>query len=189
MTEFEKMLNGDFYNGNDLKLMEMWYNGKKLIQQFNQLPADNLEERYSILLKLLGKVGKNLWIVSPFFVDYGSNIFFGDNCEVNMNCIFLDDNKIIIGNHVLIAPNVQIYTALHPLNGTIRFNKDYNYVKTKTLPVCIKDHSWIGGGAIILPGVTIGENVVIGAGSVVTKSIPDNTIAYGNPCRVVAPNI
>lgn len=189
MTEYEKMLNGVFYNGDDSQLMKMWYNGKKLIQLFNYLPADCLEERYFLLSQLLGNVGKNLWIVSPFFVDYGFNIFFGDNCEVNMNCTFLDNNKITIGNNVLIAPNVQIYTATHPLNCKMRFDQMYSTVKTRALPVSIKDNSWIGGGTIILPGVTIGENVVIGAGSVVTKDIPDNTIAYGNPCCVIRTNI
>lgn len=188
MTEYEKMLNGFFYNGDDPQLMKMWYKGKRLIHLFNQLPADCLEERYFLLSQLLGKTGKNLWIVSPFFVDYGSNIYFGDNCEVNMNCTFLDDNKITIGNNVLIAPKVQIYTATHPLNGRMRFDKTHSTVKTRALPVSIRDNSWIGGGTIILPGVTIGENVVIGAGSVVTKNIPDNTIACGNPCCVIRIN-
>lgn len=122
-------------------------------------------------------------------MDYGSNIYFEDNCEVNMNCTFLDDNKITIGNNVLIAPNVQIYTATHPLNGRMRFDQTHSTVKTRALPVFVKDNSWIGGGTIILPGVTIGENVVIGAESVVTKNIPDNTIACGNPCCVIRINV
>lgn len=105
-----------------------------------------------------------------------------------MNCTFLDDNKIVIGNNVLIAPNVQIYTAFHPLNFAQRFSKENNHLKIQSLPVFINDNTWIGGGSIILPGVIIGENVVIGAGSIVTQNIPDNTIAYGNPCRVVRTN-
>lgn len=117
------------------------------------------------------------------------NIYFGNHCEVNMNCTFLDDNRIIIGDNALIAPNVQIYTAFHPTNAIERFGRPkedgtFQFCKTQTAPVMIGANVWIGGGAIIMPGVTIGNNVVIGAGSVVTKDIPDNTVAYGNPCRV-----
>ena len=126
-------------------------------------------------------------------MDYGNNIYFGNHCEVNMNCTFLDDNKIMIGNNALIAPNVQIYTAFHPTNAMERFGSPkedgtFEFCKTQTAPVIIGDNVWIGGGAIIMPGVTIGNNVVIGAGSVVTKDIPDNTVAYGNPCRVMRDN-
>lgn len=111
-----------------------------------------------------------------------------------MNCTFLDDNKIIIGDNALIAPNVQIYTAFHPLNAKDRFgevkeNGVFEFCKTQTAPVIIGNNVWIGGGAIILPGVTIGDNVVIGAGSVVTKDIPSNKIAYGNPCKVIKDNV
>ena len=115
------------------------------------------------------------------------------DCEVNMNCTFLDDNVIRIGDYALIAPNVQIYTAFHPTNATDRFGKpkedgSFEFCKTRTAPVIIGDNVRIGGGAIILPGVTIGNNVVIGEGSVVTKDIPDKTIVYGNPCRAVRAN-
>ena len=110
-----------------------------------------------------------------------------------MNCTFLDDNKIVIGDNALIAPNVQIYTAFHPASATDRFEPpredgSFAFCKTQTAPVIIGDNVWIGGGAIILPGVTIGDNVVIGAGSVVTKDIPSNKIAFGNPCRLVREN-
>lgn len=105
-----------------------------------------------------------------------------------MNCTFLDDNKIIIGNNTLIAPNVQIYTAYHPINGRERIYPDGTY-KVCSAPITIGNDCWIGGGTIILPGVTIGNNVVIGAGSVVTKSLPDNIVAYGNPCHVVRTNL
>ena len=150
-------------------------------------------EKEKILNELLGGKGKNLWITAPFFVDYGNNIYFGNNCEVNMNCTFLDDNIIRIGNNALIAPNVQIYTAFHPTNAIDRFGEAkedgfFEFCKTQTAPVTIGNNVWIGGGAIIMPGVTIGDNVVIGAGSIVTKDIPDNTIAYGNPCQVIREN-
>ena len=178
MTEREKMLAGLLYNCGDSELLGQWHKAKDLIRSYNQIDSSNLEEKNTILTELLGGKGKNLWITAPFFVDYGNNIYFGNNCEVNMNCTFLDDNKIIIGDNALIAPNVQIYTAFHPLNAIDR-------CKTQTAPVTIGDNVWIGGGVIILPGVTIGNNVVIGAGSVVTKDIPSNFLAFGNPCKVI----
>ncbi|MEG2641380.1 MAG: sugar O-acetyltransferase, partial [Eubacterium sp.] len=146
------------------------------------------------LRNLLGGFGKNLWITPPYYVDYGKNIFFGDNFEVNMNCTFLDDNRIEIGNNALIAPNVQIYTAFHPKNAIARFGEpkedgSFAFCKTITAPVVIGDNVWIGGGVVILPGVRIGNNVVIGAGSVVTKDIPDNVVAVGNPCRIIQANV
>lgn len=193
MTEREKMLAGEFYVGSDQELLEMWHRGKNLVRKYNNTDSEKREEKLSILKELLGGFGSNLWITSPFYVDYGNNIFFGNNCEVNMNCTFLDDNKIIIGDNVLIAPNVQLYTAFHPLSAKERFGEMKNdgsveFCKTQTAPIIIGNNVWIGGGAIVLPGVTIGDNVVIGAGSVVTKDIPDNVIAYGNPCRVVKEN-
>lgn len=190
MTEREKMLAGLLYDCGDKELLTQWHKAKNLIREYNQLASENLEEKNKILTELLGGKGDNLWITSPFFVDYGNNIYFGNNCEVNMNCTFLDDNRIVIGNNALIAPNVQIYTAFHPLNaidrfGEIKENGSFEFCKTQTAPVIIGDNVWIGGGAIILPGVTIGDNVVIGAGSVVTKNIPSNSVAVGNPCKVI----
>lgn len=193
MTEREKMLAGELYDCSDAKLLEQWHKAKDLIRNYNSLNSNDLENKGRILNELLGGVGENIWITSPFYVDYGNNIYFGNNCEVNMNCTFLDDNKIVIGDNALIAPNVQIYTAFHPTNAKDRFGEpkadgSFEFCKTITAPVIIGDNVWIGGGAIILPGVTIGNNVVIGAGSIVTKSIPDNSVALGNPCRVVREN-
>lgn len=191
MTEREKMLAGLLYDCGDEELLKQWHLAKNLINKYNNLKSEDEENKNKILDELLGGRGENLWITSPFYVDYGNNIYFGNNCEVNMNCTFLDDNKIIIGDNALIAPNVQIYTAFHPTNCNERFGtkKDgFNFCKTLTAPVTIGNNVWIGGGAIILPGVTIGDNVVIGAGSVVTHSIEDNVIAYGNPCKVVRKN-
>ena len=175
MTEREKMLAGELYDCGDAELLTRWHKAKDLVRE------------------LLGGKGSNLWITAPFFADYGNNIYFGNNCEVNMNCTFLDDNVIRIGDNALIAPNVQIYTAFHPTNAADRFGEpkedgSFEFCKTQTAPVTIGNNVWIGGGAIIMPGVTIGDNVVIGAGSVVTKDIPDNIVACGNPCRVMRAN-
>ncbi|CEO23141.1 sugar O-acetyltransferase [Paraclostridium sordellii] len=194
MTEREKMLAGELYDCGDEELITQWHKAKNLVRDYNNTDSENLESKDKILTELLGGRGSNLWITSPFFVDYGNNIYFGNNCEVNMNCTFLDDNKIIIGDNALIVPNVQIYTAFHPTNAKDRFGEmkkdgSFEFCKTQTAPVHIGNNVWIGGGAIIMPGVTIGDNVVIGAGSVVTKDIPSNKIAYGNPCRVIRDNI
>ena len=193
MTEREKMLAGYLYDCGDAQLLSQWHKAKDLIRDYNQTDSANIKEKERILHELLGGMGENLWITAPFYVDYGNNIYFGNNCEVNMNCTFLDDNKIIIGDNALIAPNVQMYTAFHPTNAAERFGEpredgSFAFCKTQTAPIVIGNNVWIGGGVIIMPGVTIGDNVVIGAGSVVTKDIPDHVVAYGNPCRVMRPN-
>ena len=193
MTEREKMLAGQLYDCGDAELLEQWHKAKDLSRAYNNTASADKEEKDRILNELLGGKGENLWITAPFYVDYGINVYFGNNCEVNMNCTFLDDNIIRIGDNALIAPNVQIYTAFHPTNASDRFGNpkedgSFTFCKTRTAPVVIGNNVWIGGGAILLPGITIGDNVVIGAGSVVTKDIPDNTVAYGNPCRVIREN-
>lgn len=189
MTEKEKMLAGELYDWGDPGLMEIWTSGKNLMQRFNSLSYSQREEQMEILDELLGERGENTQITAPFYIDYGKFIKLGDNCEINMNCVFLDCNYITIGDNVLIAPGVHIYTVFHPVSAKDRFyvsaKADAPLAISKTAPVTIGDNVWIGGGSIILPGVTIGNNVTIGAGSVVTKSIPDNVLAYGNPCRVV----
>nr|WP_215713255.1 sugar O-acetyltransferase [Akkermansia glycaniphila] len=192
MTEREKMLAGELYDCGDAELMNRWHEAKDLAREYNNLASADLEGRERVLARLLGSRGAHSWITAPFYVDYGENIHLGDHCEINMNCTFLDCNRIEIGDHALIAPNVQIYTAFHPTNAADRFGESsgegFTFCKTLTAPVVIGKNVWIGGGAIILPGVTIGDNVVIGAGSVVTHSIPSNTVAFGNPCRVVRAN-
>ncbi len=190
MTEREKMLAGLLYDCSDPELLEQWHKAKNLIRQYNQTVSEDLQEKDRLLSELLGSRGKNLWITPPFFADYGHNIHFGSNCEVNMNCIFLDDNRITVGDNALIAPNVQIYTAFHPVDarerfGAVKEDGSFEFCVTQTAPVTIGNNVWIGGGAIILPGVTIGDNAVIGAGSVVTHSVPPGCVAVGNPCRVV----
>ncbi|MEW9095276.1 MAG: sugar O-acetyltransferase [Clostridiaceae bacterium] len=194
MTEREKMLAGLLYDCGDKELLEQWHKAKNLIRDYNVTDSEDRLKKHNILEKLLGGYGDNLWITAPFYVDYGNNIYFGNNCEVNMNCTFLDDNRIEIGDNALIAPNVQIYTAFHPTNAKERFGEckddgSFEFCKTQTAPVKIGNNVWIGGGVVILPDVTIGDNVVIGAGSIVTKDIPADTIAFGNPCRVIKKNV
>lgn len=193
MTEREKMLAGELYDCGDAELLAQWHLAKDLMREYNCTRSDDLSAKERILDQLLGGHGRSVWITPPFYVDYGCNIFLGDHCEINMNCTFQDDNRIVIGDRALIAPNVQIYTAFHPTSarerfGPVREDGTFSFCKTRTAPVVIGNDVWIGGGAILLPGVTIGNNVVIGAGSVVTRSLPDNVIAFGSPCRVVRPN-
>ena len=197
MTEKEKMLAGELYDCGDPELMELWYRGKNLSKLYNSLDYSDRAEQARILDELLGARGKHTQITAPFFVDYGKFIFLGNNCEINMNCVFLDCNHITIGDNALIAPGVHIYTVYHPVSANERLNTrtlrstsksvngDFPFAVSKTSPVTIGNNVWIGGGSIIFPGVTIGDNVTIGAGSVVTKSISSNVLAYGNPCRVV----
>lgn len=190
MTEREKMLAGELYDCGDPELLERWHLAKDLIKQYNALPSSDLKAKEAVLRQLLGGCGENVWITSPFYVDYGNNIFLGNHCEINLNCVFLDDNRIEIGDYALIGLSVQIYTAFHPADFRKRFalprkEGEFAFCRTQTAPVKIGNGVWIGGGAVILPGVTIGDNVTIGAGSVVTHSIPSYTIACGNPCRPI----
>ncbi|APD07700.1 maltose O-acetyltransferase [Flavobacteriaceae bacterium UJ101] len=189
MTEKEKMLQGKPYNTRDPELIQLYHHARKLTLQYNTLDSKDSEKRIEILQNLLGTAGKNIWIETPFHCDYGKLIHIGRNTVVNMNCVFLDDNKIRIGEDCLIAPSVQIYTATHPIKASDRIlsNPKPNQASfvTSSKPVTIGNRVWIGGGSIILPGVKIGNNTTIGAGSVVTKNIPDNVLAFGNPCKVV----
>ncbi|MCD7902010.1 MAG: sugar O-acetyltransferase [Bacteroides sp.] len=188
-TEKEKMLAGEYYYAGDKELITRWHLAKKLTLAYNQADSTDKELLDSILSELLGSKGENVWVTAPIFVDYGENIHLGNNVEINMNCVFLDCNKITIGDNSGIAPNVQIYAVGHPVDPNVRLNKDLtgdlSAWKTSSAPVTIGSNVWIGGGSIILPGVTIGDNTTIGAGSVVTKSIPANCLAIGNPCKVI----
>jgi len=148
------------------------------IYRFNHLHPWFGKKKEALLRKILGKCGNNITITAPFFCDYGSQISIGENFYANYNLIVLDVGKVTIGNNVQMGPNVAIYTAGHPIYPHTR-NSGYEY----GIDITIKDNVWIGGNSVLLPGVTIGENVVIGAGSVVTKDIPDNWVAVGNPCR------
>lgn len=179
-TELQKMLADELYIAADPVLTAMRSKARQLFSQYNQTNYDDFEARKDIMGQLLGKMGNNLDIQAPFFCDYGAHIFTGDNVFMNFNCIILDCAEVHIGNNVLFGPNVQIYTAYHPIIASER-------IKGPELaaPITIKDNVWVGGGAIICKGVTIGENTTIGAGSVVTRDIPDHVFAAGNPCRVI----
>lgn len=151
MTEREKMLAGLLYNCGDGELLARWHQAKDLTRAYAQLPSQDLEGKRRILEELLGGFGKGLWITPPFYVDYGENIYFGDNCEVNGNCTFQDDNVIRIGRNALIGPNVQIYTAFHPTQAAQRFGPplpdgSFAFCRTQSAPVTVGDNVWIGGG-------------------------------------------
>lgn len=190
MTEREKMLSGEFYHSRDPELIAMYHKARKLLRAFGEMDSEDGEKKGSILRQLLGRVGENVWIEAPFFCDYGINIEIGDNVFINYNCLLLDCNRIAIGNNTLIGPGVQLCTATHPLSAAERIvattpdSGNTAGYRTRALPVSVGNNVWLGGGVIVLPGVSIGDNTTIGAGSVVTKDIPANVVAVGNPCRV-----
>lgn len=178
-SEKEKMLSGDYYDASDEELVIERDYAKNLIFEFNHTIPSDKEKRREIISRLIKAKG-SFHIEAPFYCDYGYNIEVGENFYANHGCIILDVNKVQIGNNVLLGPNVQIYTAAHPIDPAERLTG-----KEFAKPIVIGDNVWIGGGTIICPGVKIGNNVTIGAGSVVTKDIPDNVVAVGNPCKVI----
>ena len=181
MTEREKMIAGMMYNADDAELLEGRMRARLLCRKFNDLMPDEEEERVKALKELLGKTGERIWIEQPFLCDYGCNIEVGERFYANYNLVILDCAKVTIGDNAFIAPNVGIYTAAHPIVAEQRNIHGFEFAA----PVTIGNNVWIGGGVQICPGVTIGDNTVIGAGSVVTKDIPANVVAAGNPCRVL----
>jgi maltose O-acetyltransferase len=179
-TEKEKMVSGEMYNASDPALVLERRRARDLLKELNESRDEQRDRRAEILRQLLGRVGSNAWIEPPFYCDYGPNIFLGDNVYFNFNCVVLDPAKVEIGSNVLFGPNVQVYTATHPLDAEQRRN-GLEFAKE----IKIGSDVWIGGGAIICPGVTIGACSVIGAGSVVTRDVPERVFAAGNPCRVI----
>lgn len=177
-TEKEKMLAGERYNLLDPQLCEDRQKTKHLVRLFNQ--TDSPPKREEILRQLVAKFGQDTIVEPPFFVSYGENTYIGDHTYLNYMCTIIDNNQVRIGNYVMIGPMVQLLTAAHPLQAKERIQ---GWEITK--PILIEDNVWIGGGAIILPGVTIGLNAVVGAGAVVTRSVPANTVVVGNPARVI----
>jgi maltose O-acetyltransferase len=178
MTERQRMLQGENYNPLDRELVVARRQARTLTDMFNRSTTG--KERQRILGQLFAAPVHRVWIEPPFYCDYGAHIHFGSDVFLNFNCVILDPAPVNIGNNVFFGPGVQIYTATHPLDAAERRSG-----VESALPVTIGNDVWIGGGAIILPGVSIGFGAVIGAGSVVTRSIPAGVLAAGNPCRVI----
>ena len=185
MTQRERMLAGKLYDAGDPALVEARLRARQLTHRFNTAdPAgpDYAASQLALLRQLLGRMGEGGWVEAPFRCDYGSNISVGDCFYANFGCVFLDVAPITVGSHAFLGPGVHLYTAAHPVWAPVR-DREVEY----GLPIAIGDSVWIGGGAIVLPGVTIGDGTVVAAGSVVTRDLPANVVAAGNPCRVLRP--
>lgn len=181
MTEKEKMLAGLIYDANyDPELIAERLECKELCRDYNDLRPREMAARTALLRKLLGKVKGEVLIEQPFYCDYGYNICVGENFYANFNLVILDEAQVTFGDNVFIAPNCGFYTASHPVDAVER-NKGLEYAR----PITVGNNVWIGANVCVLPGVTIGDNCVIGAGSVVVKDIPANSVAVGNPCKVI----
>lgn len=181
MNEKEKMQNGLLYDANyDKELAEERIKCKNLCYEYNALAPGETEKRKELIKKILGSVRENFLIEQSFQCDYGYNIEIGENFYSNHNLVILDPAKVTFGDNVFIGPNCGFYTAEHPLDAETR-NKGLEAAK----PIKVGNNVWFGGNVVVLPGVTIGDNTVIGAGSVVTKNIPSNVVAAGNPCKVI----
>ncbi|WLD12117.1 sugar O-acetyltransferase [Planctellipticum variicoloris] len=178
-TELARMLAGELYNPHDAELVAMRQRARDLCWDLNATRESDVDLRRQILRQLFGAGGETVWLQPPYFCDYGIHISLGEKVFFNFNCVVLDVCRVTIGDRTLFAPAVQIYAATHPLDAVLRRTQESGK------PVTIGSDCWIGGGAIICPGVTIGDRTVIGAGSVVTRDIPAGVIAAGNPCRVL----
>ncbi|NPD91504.1 sugar O-acetyltransferase [Xylanibacter muris] len=191
MTELEKCMAGEVYDCHDEAFLQMKAAAAKWVQKYNSLPYEERAERYTMIKDFFGRVGKNCSVGDGFICDFGCNIYLGDNVSVNYRCTFIDCNNIIIGNNVLIASGVQINTASHPTAWTDRRNDEFEknpgayFCKTFAKPVTIGDCCWIGAGVIIIGGVSLGKNVTVAAGAVVTQSFPDNCLIGGVPAKVI----
>lgn len=180
MTEWERMLAGKLYFSGGPELRAMRSRAKELNTRYNNTSESQPEERLAILKELFGSVGENPWIEPNLRCDYGSHIFIGNNFYANYDCVFLDCAPVTIGDNVLFGPRVCVFTAGHPIDPVIRAGG-----LEQAKAITIGSNVWVGGNTVINPGVTIGDNVIIGSGSVVTKDIPSNVIAVGNPCRIL----
>ncbi len=175
-----RMLSGALYLANDPELTKMRDRAQQLLHRFNTAPPDAIQPQQAVLQELFGALGSGSEIRPRFQCDYGSNIIAGNNLYLNFDCVILDCNTVTLGDRVLLGPKVQIYTATHPLDPAQR-SEGWEFA----LPITIGNDVWIGGGAIICPGVSIGDGTTVGAGSVVTKDLPPRVIAAGNPCRII----
>lgn len=181
MTEKEKCKLGLFYNANFDETLTSERNAcKDLCQEYNDTKYSNFQKRTEVLKKIITTTKKNFLIEQPFFCDYGYNIKIGENFYSNHNLVILDCAEVIFGDNVFIGPNCGFYTAGHPINVKER-NEGLEYA----YPIFVGNNVWFGGNVVVLPGVSIGDNSIIGAGSVVTKNIPSNVIAVGNPCKII----
>ena len=179
-TEKQKMFAGELYVASDPELAEERRIARSLTRQFNRTTEVEHHKRRDMLQQLFGKIGPNFEIEPPFYCDYGKYIFAGDKLYMNFGCVILDCNEVHIGDNVMFGPYVQLYAAYHPTDAGIRASGP-----ELSAPIHIGNNVWIGGGAIVLPGVTVEDGATIGAGSVVTKDVPANSVAAGNPCRVM----
>ena len=180
MTEREKMLAGELYDSSDPELRTLYARARRLCEEYNRTPGDEEARRQEILSALLGGRGEHVSIEPHVWFDYGFNTTVGDNFFCNRDCVFLDCNKITFGDNVLIGPQCGFYAGTHPVDPAVRMSgREY------ARPITVGNGVWIGGGAKIMPGVTIGDNAVIGAGSVVTRDIPPNCVAVGVPAKIV----
>ncbi len=174
------MLNGELYQAFDGELVQERSDANDLIYEYNNLRPSDVIAREKILARLFGSIGEKIVVQQPFFCDYGYNIRAGENFYANTGCVILDEAEVVFGENVLLGPNVSIYTAGHPADVEQR-NEGLEYA----YPVTVGNNVWIGGNVVVLPGVSIGDDTIIGAGSVVTKNIPAGVIAAGNPCRII----
>ena len=178
-SQRERMLAGQLYDPRDAELVAARERARDLCQALNATREADVDARTRVLRDLFGHLGKGAAVQPPFYCDYGRHITVGAGVFFNFNCVVLDVCRVTIGDHSMFGPAVQIYTATHPFDAALRRREEYGK------PVVIGDDVWVGGGAIICPGVTIGARAVIGAGSVVTRDVPEDVVAAGNPCRVL----
>ena len=179
--ELEKMMSGDLYDAtNNTTLLDLLTQTQEMCHDYNLLRPSQTAERTALMRRILGKTGERFKIISPFFCDYGFNIEVGENFFANTNLVILDEARVTFGDNVFIAPNCAFYTAGHPLDVAQR-NAGLEY----SLPIRVGNNVWIGGNVCVMPGVTIGDNTVIGGGSVVVHDIPAGVLAAGNPCHVI----
>ncbi|MDP1383414.1 sugar O-acetyltransferase [Priestia megaterium] len=179
-TEKEKMLDGELYNPADTQLVKDRENARRQVRIYNETLETEGDKRTKLLKELFGYTGENVYMEPNIRVDYGYNIFVGENFSANFDCTILDVCEVRFGDNCMLAPGVQIYTATHPLHPTER-NSGKEYAK----PITFGNNVWIGGSAVINPGVTVGDNVVIASGSVVTKDVPNNVVVGGNPAKII----